>query len=1210
MKKLENSADQGRFWVLGLIVFIIALGVWMFFPKTTEDGDSPTNFEHRVSSMFQSEGSSSGGAGSMDSVAPDDKEDVSGRKRARPVTIVGKVVMEETGLPVAHALVKMTRARMRSRIFGGPLLESNLETTSDAKGNFVLKTFKKGRFDLFATKNELISMESSSKVQRLEIDSEAESVGPITLNMYEAASVVLDVVSSTEKQPLEGVKVSVTSHIDMQFEGDTNGIVHVKLAPGLWSLLVSAPGHEKKALNIDLGRGREKRIRVELSAAARLYGQVTDQMAAPVQDADVWANFDGVNYQTKSNQRGEYELDHLPVHATFYLVAMKDGYMQKGMSVSMNGQWEKRQDIVLLDRDSNKLKTPRLGTVEGWVFMADGEPAPKTVIEFLGRQYDKPKKVQTDASGFYSIDLLETDGVGGAYTAMPLKDGFFSIQQAINVQPLSISQCNFVLMPSNFLSGHVVDPDGNPIPDVTLRVTKQKQRNSFEWLPVRTTSDNRGFFEIKDLPERIAIEFKSKGFQDHVLKSPELNQTDLLVELTPDVSIVGRVIDGKSQKPIEEFQLFIEERSSRGSFKLDQNLYEKGVVFNHPNGEFIASGFRQDQSLLLFVKADGYLMKKPVSFVFSGDSSEKPLVIELDTDGDEFDGYVLDKQGQPIAGAHLVLKAALNWFPPDHSRGSLAGYSANIAFRSTTYSDATGYFKIEKVPGNLYRSIEVVADGYIPKFLSFSQESAKKDMRNLEITLAQASQIEISLKGKGWPKNIMVAYEPRGFLDRTNTYRSEAFPLVLDGLDPASFTIKLFAYNENGEQVSLAKPKNGRIRAGETQYIEFQKETNKTLSGIALVQGQPVVGRSIRLIAESESPSVIYGFNLRATVETDSQGGFRFEGLSPGSYKLVLFPRNQPSLAHAFQLGFGLENSIELKLGESDLEDTFHFRKFSIVTGRLVNARKVWQLHLVPLSGRGRSQSISVPMTANKHFRVLDVAPGKYKLEAMLSGVDLPTILKEELVIPKDGADVDVGDIDASEPGSFRMVAVSMVSNQALPITVHNMSENSQNLPNSLAQQYIWQNPSEPFVLPSLKEGNYAVFVKGDGAGVVLEPTYGNFEVRGGEETDVTVGIEAVTLFQVWCPEGQLVRAATLTNLETMQSVGLQSFNGELQSLFNQQKSFAIFTNDFLMGRGIAPGLWQLELETHTGQKYVQKMDLKRGEKISFRLGFARKASL
>jgi len=441
------------------------------------------------------------------------------------------------------------------------------------------------------------------------------------------------------------------------------------------------------------------------------------------------------------------------------------------------------------------------------------------------------------------------------------------------------------------LTGTVVDPNGRPIPDATVRPIPEtdtaqisnRWRNSVPPIPGYSAITNQnGMFHLKTLPPgRLRLQAEAFGFalgkSEGVRGEDEEVIEEVVVHLDVSRGVTGLVV-GPGNTPVAEarVRLDVEEDDRLITFSNEKGLFHfdpPESVSSRPRIRVYARGFRPFSNRMT-LKDHGM------------------LTIQLQ-DLPPLHGVVLDASGRPIEGASVCLSE----YRSRRSEGSPSKATAS----GTATSAADGTFSItpdltqtwgrtfrigawgEKNPGSWSKTFrfeeEAVDQKPFPEFIITLAPGALVGGSVLLSTGAPAPNARIHLRA------LMANRNPnsKGAV-APDTLRSGRIKSSTTALEDGSFTFEALPEGDYRLEAYVAdqSPATGQ------EFALFVGEEHQEIlqippaSGIlGTVSGDLSMFKTLRVTADSQGLDPL-------DAKVDELGTFEFENITPGVWNLVL----------------------------------------------------------------------------------------------------------------------------------------------------------------------------------------------------------------------------------------------------------------------------------------------------------------------------------
>jgi 5-hydroxyisourate hydrolase-like protein (transthyretin family) len=380
----------------------------------------------------------------------------------------------------------------------------------------------------------------------------------------------------------------------------------------------------------------------------------------------------------------------------------------------------------------------RAQTVQGVVLnAATHKPVAGATVELTGVAAENTDpdiyRAQSDAAGRFKFERV----IPGRYRAAAIAQGFLRMGDRaarVNVQS-GAQDVTLAITPRCVISGRVTDPDGDPLPFVSVEAVHYGYQGGKKALinAAGVTTNDRGEYRLFDLPpgryylRAIARSGPALGhapvyfpaasaISDATLleASPtgEVRSIDLVLRPGQVHSITGRVVDGQTGQPVAN--VYVVARLNNESFSNGSSQMKDGfTVANLAPGRYIVSAQE-----------------------FSGDSSLYGRVT-VDLGSADVTGVVLTlTRGLEISGAVRVLSGNM--------RLSLEAKDGGVTFNATVAANGTFVFK--NVMPDLFRLVWSLPKGTYVKSIKFGDRLLKDD--RLDLT-GPAAPLSIQLADDG-----------------------------------------------------------------------------------------------------------------------------------------------------------------------------------------------------------------------------------------------------------------------------------------------------------------------------------------------------------------------------------------------------------------------------------------------------------------------------
>ncbi len=825
-------------------------------------------------------------------------------------------------------------------------------------------------------------------------------------------------VTDSRKRPLaEAIAFQGSALLPLGLSDEEGRLSLVLQAEKTPAVRVSTADRWNGSFKLDPGADPAKLEDLRLDPPATIRGRVLDlSNRDPVADALVWAVRGEL---AVTDEQGRYALEE-GVYKSRSVRAAAAGY-QPGLS-QLDSEASGEAPAIAL--------SPAAG-LRGRVVDQEGTLLVGVTIELT----------VTPPSGRFSsaVHRMMRDGWrgrtsdGGAFrvTGLPAGVGFrltFKHQgfapNTLEVEPLeafeSRAGLRVVLEPGRLAFGRVVDEDDVPIAGAEIRLEAPPPTSdpmaamrAMRWRrdqPEEPSylSDAEGRFEIADLATgQYDLEVRATGFAP--AKVPGLRvaavdgKTDFgTVVLVPGAAIEGRVT-GPDGGAIAGAEVTVD--FGQPGFMTINRPDARGQTKTDATGRFVVADLLPGQPVGLVVTKVGYGSKAVTGL---RPPTEEPLAIVLEAAG-RIKGRVVDKQGDPIAGVHVMAHL-------DHRAMMAASMARRSGGRPTrARTEADGTFVIEDVePGTL--QVTAYAEGYQRQVRTGVELAAGAELE-LELVLDAGAVVEGTVTtADGEPlarASIMVSEPLEGFTggnlisadgqtDVEGRYRVAGAPT-----GPARITV----HHDNGQQLE----KSIEVRPG-TNVVDLVLERGFEVTGqVVAPDGAPAAGANLSIQQATQPGMMHFSYGDTPQARSRGDGTFTLRGVKAGKYVVTASREGfAPARSETFEVA-GDVTGILLELSAG-----------ATLTGRVLGLEfdELGSLSLVAYSQHGMRQG-RVDFEAEYVFDSL--APGQWHLQAQVAGSGRSTSLQVEVPegVPEVLKDIEFG-------GGFALTGVVLDGGEPL----------------------------------------------------------------------------------------------------------------------------------------------------------------------------------
>ena len=550
-----------------------------------------------------------------------------------------------------------------------------------------------------------------------------------------------------------------------------------------------------------------------------------------------------------------------------------------------------RSGVVLAPDARSAPVTILLGvgyTLVGTVTDSEGEPVVEAdVVAVRGSAWNPGQDkwmAKTDEKGVYAINGI----AGGRVTLYlvraekpPIQAGSFGIPDT--------ARFDIRLRPGGTIRGKVVDEEGKPIEDATVRTAIQTT-----WSPMSTKTDAEGAFAMEDVPAgKLAyFQVEAKGYMPYPDPSaPSQGEGESLRENSEMVrEVVLRkgleaaiTVQDDAGKPLEDaaVTLYLASGNSRG-FSARTDAKGTAELLGLLPGDYVvgilAEGYIQGNMPSWFRNTLGRGVEAlPKDWRLTVSADEPVEATYKLVKGAVVSGKVIDKQNEPVAGARIAVTNARSEFP--------------------VFSDAEGKFSVLAVPP----SGRATASATLPDQPGGQSEpflvETGATVDDIEIKLGDGGAVSGTVRARDGQKlrNAFVRYAT-GKLTSSWQFqrmdRAQKWPVDEEG----RFKITGVTIPSDG-QITVRADAEGLVPAydnsvkvaanDETTAVELVLGTALTITGrVESRDGEKVPGAIVSARFSGGRNRFIAGVGGNPMAQTDENGVFVLKGLTEGKYSV------------------------------------------------------------------------------------------------------------------------------------------------------------------------------------------------------------------------------------------------------------------------------------------------------------------------------------
>ncbi len=667
-----------------------------------------------------------------------------------------------------------------------------------------------------------------------------------------------------------------------------------------------------------------------------------------------------------------------------------------------------------------RITDARGAAVEGaQVFASESED--QFAFMLVQRDREAEPAAVTDANGFFSV----ADRRAGGRFDLTIRRAGYARASVLGVEAPTLQPLAVRLDRASKIRGEVVDSSGRPIGGATVWVHVQFTRgtSSMSQSAAHATTSEDGRFVLEEVdPGELRLSAEAEGYRSEELASlavePGRDLENVRVVMRPGATVSGRVTDGEG-RPVADVMV---------------GLAESGMSFSISSGgttdaegryrlEGVAPGRRT-----VTARHDAF---QPATREIEVELGDNRLDLAFER-GSTVSGQVIDEAGRPISGAlvQLLAPSMFSWRGQSGMSDTTGAFSIAGVPEGTFSLQAskegfatTAVEELEVGPGDL-PFVEIrLSPGYAivgrllglePAELAGVQVMAVRPQSSVSLGLVDRDgNYRIDHLGAGdYTVHAQAGMRSRTAQATTTVVEGAAETLldlefeggltlsgvVLRGDEPLAGALvaatgtdvssgsagttnsegrfELKGLEPGRHVVSVSNFQTGRghreeLELGSDRDVVIRVEA-AVVSGSVFdaVDSQPLAGVAVRL-EPVEPSSVLEGFSVPATADTDSAGYFRFSQVAAGAHRVVAV---KDGYAPA-ELSVTVIDGLDLEGLELRLEPTDGMRIF--VT--LPSGQPAREFSAAVLDAAGRSIFAGV-YTGGREGARLSAPPGEWEL--------------------------------------------------------------------------------------------------------------------------------------------------------------------------------------------------------------------------------------
>ncbi len=450
-----------------------------------------------------------------------------------------------------------------------------------------------------------------------------------------------------------------------------------------------------------------------------------------------------------SDEKGEFMFEAMTPGPVSSAIVKAPGYVNATFSMwpPPGNQWPEIKEGECQDV---KVTLKRGGSIKGIITTSENnkpvQGAEVTIMQtgwgaMASMFYGSPTSISSEEGGFELVGVPP-----GKYRLMAVAEGFSPAGGTEGVE-IEVPEAggtverNLAMISAGAVAGIVVDPNGDPIPGVRIRIKAGPRNNAGQNGGGRRSgrrgmdmarrilmqgrmpgdlSDENGKFRLEGIGtgQNWIVYGESEEYVSGESKPFKLEAgqvEDLKLQMLPGGALRGRVVDENGRwLPGVRVQVgrLTEELSGSGrvsSWRADRAL-DPRVFTTDEEGRFLATNLKPGRQL---VKAsrDKYITFYKRSVTIKPGETYENYTIALSA-GETLTGTVLGSDGKPLQGAMVAVTSQAN--PGEDDSGSLNNEDTSEDVEPAMYgrTDKDGKYKIEHIKPGTYNVVIWFARGH------------------------------------------------------------------------------------------------------------------------------------------------------------------------------------------------------------------------------------------------------------------------------------------------------------------------------------------------------------------------------------------------------------------------------------------------------------------------------------------------------------------
>ncbi|MEI2325688.1 carboxypeptidase regulatory-like domain-containing protein [Priestia megaterium] len=554
--------------------------------------------------------------------------DVTAVLQPNPASIFGQVTNQTTGEPVGGAIVTVTLPN--GIVVGG--------TVTDQNGSFVVNNLPPQTLVISIAAD---NYGSSSQSIILTPGQSTET----NISLLPSVGVLRGTVFNEQtEQPIAGVTLEVfdfTRGMIATVVTDTFGFYEVpNLFPGLYRLIATAKGYGAIVQEVSISVNQETVLNFFLPPnPGTIQGTITNrQTGEALLGASIiirqFSPTGPIIASLSTDQNGQFVINNL-APGSYAVVALDPDFGSQAASVFVESDTVSSISISLV---------PNPGIVQGIISNEQtGEPLTNAFVRVLDNNRVIIQEVQTDTTGAYRVEGLSP----GEYLLIAVSPNFQRESVGFIIASGDINEVNVALQPNpGSISGRVTNKQtALPLDGATVQVFPAQSL-----IPIaNAVTDQNGTYQIPGLaPGEYIVVANARDYAratvGAIVAADQTTMADLQLSLNP-ATISGTVTDSQGN-PIENATVRV----------IDQNETVLGTALTDQNGNYVISNLPPGSQTII-VTAPTF--SSQVSGVTLGAGALENVSLGLTENPGIITGQITNGQtGDPIVGSIVLLRTS------------------------------------------------------------------------------------------------------------------------------------------------------------------------------------------------------------------------------------------------------------------------------------------------------------------------------------------------------------------------------------------------------------------------------------------------------------------------------------------------------------------------------------------------------------------------